>query len=252
MRLAFTFNGNSSDDFHLKIADIRRPLFPKVNDHRETIPGRAGEILFPQSFGNKPVEVDVVIEHTATDDITRAREIRSIAKMLYTQQEAELIFSDEADVVYKGKISDAGELERRLKYGTATLIFSCQPYAESLETTELTKTFVNGDTLDFTNEGHAESEFIIEVKPIMTTMKSVTIDVNGIEMTLNSEISSTQTLSIDTEEYILTVDSEPAPDKLEKLTGAFPYVHTGANTLTLRFEGPTQVDVLFKYKKRYL
>lgn len=152
MSYGFSFNGTHSDDFNIIMTSRNRQTLPTPNDTYSQIPGRHGSFLFSGNFSDRVIEVDCSVVADSLIDLRS--KMRDIANWLYNEERRELIFDDEDDKYYLGKLEASIDPEQiTSRVAQFTLQFRCEPFAYG---GEQQASFVS-DAITVTNPGTFEA-----------------------------------------------------------------------------------------------
>jgi predicted phage tail component-like protein len=241
----FQFGDIRSDELNIKVLRIRKPILPEFQDHRETIPGLDGTILYPQPFESKPIEIDCLLQHA--DRYNKYVENRLLAK-LYSREEQKLITSDEPDVFYLGKLSGNFTPDPHKTLSSFTLSFTCQPFAYSLNKKVMSFTKNSADLFTVTSDGTAYSEFKLTLTP-QITVENVNIRVGHAVLVYGEEVAAGESLVIDTDAAEAFIDGE---NVTINLSGEFPVLCPGENTIQITANKAFNYEATFEYYDRFM
>mgnify|MGYP003575049853 CR=1 FL=1 len=166
----FTFNGASSDGV-FKTNAIRRQMIAPIESDVKVIRGKGGGIAQKSFLGVREIEVDVTIMRTNNTDLRTFVE-SVIIPWLYTEEDKNLIFSDEPTRIYKAKLVGDTEIEDFLGMGEVTLKFLCaDPFKyRSIEQTFFAGTAItNAGAFIVNNAGTAPTYPKIRIVPTVAT-----------------------------------------------------------------------------------
>lgn len=139
------------------INDIKRSIIPPLISITKKVPGKIGERLIKNDLGTGIIEVDITIEGYGKKF---RNDVRTIASILYTEEEKRLIFSDEPDKFYKAILSGDTRLTEIISLGEGTLSFLCpNPLAYSVNPT----IEENIHNRELENKGTYKTRGVIEV-----------------------------------------------------------------------------------------
>lgn len=201
-----TVNGIYLGDY-LKVSQIRgRGFLPSQENIIVKVPGKNGGYFLRTTESPRILENDVSI---LEDDATALRGlVRTLGSILFTEGIVSIVYDDEPDITYYGKIGGSTDLAETVFSGKGTISFECP----SSRSTGLEKTF-NIDTSPKTivNSGASETYPVInvvftgavtnfEISDGFETIKlirsfalndTVEIDFNTRKITYNGSISMT-------------------------------------------------------------
>lgn len=263
----FTFNGIDSQQYGLVCRSKNRPILPKIRSQYEDIPGRDGSYDFSDGTLEDRI-IEISCQFISTDVSNLRDRVRNMAAWLYSSgKKSQLIFSDEPDVCYMGRLANQIDLEQIASYGEFTLMFRCDPHAFLLDdvnveqldqvtilnrTRRLVDVYSNlitssGTTFTINNFGTAS------VRPRMlitgTCSAPVTISVEGVGSITFAETLSNSEVVIDHEKFTAMVG---ITNKLDKVRGNFLELLPGDNNVTVTSTGTINLTVRFLFNPRYL
>lgn len=273
----------SYDDFRIIVKTVNRPLLPTKRKNEVTIPGRNGTYDFSDdTYENVVIPVLVqYIDETFEDSRTRAR---AIAAWLSQASYSPLVFTDEPDKYYLAKIYDAASLDAIVDLvpgGKATVNFECHPMAYSIDANLWKERVIEEQT--FVYEGTYKVKPIITITPVVllggmdesveltgafpntpinlelpeewppplvTTLSTPSITINGKTLVYADTITEGQTLTINTDTYQAT---KGGVNVLGKISGDWPVLEVGNNTVLI--EDTTSelgASIVIGYRKRWI
>lgn len=168
--IGFRFNNTHSSDHGVGAKSIDRSLLPSKRRSQFVIPGRDGTVDFEANkYNNRQIAIELGFVNNINHNELR-NSAREVAKWLSGQ--GMLIFDDEPEKAYQAKTYDYIGIEQiqGLPAGRSTIVFECQPFAESLEYNQVNQD-VNAipTELELEVKGTAETPCIITIKNIGTT-----------------------------------------------------------------------------------
>lgn len=241
----FQFGDVHSNELNIKVLRIRKPILPEFQDHRETIPGLDGTVLYPQTFESTTIEIDCLLQHA--DRYNKYVENRLLAR-LFSREEQKLITSNEPDVFYFGKLSGNFTLDPHKTMSSFTLSFTCQPFAYSLNKKVMSYTKSSGDLFVVTSDGTAYSEFKLTLTP-QETIENVNIKVGDAILIYEGEVAAGKSLVIDTDEFEAYIDDENVS---LNLSGEFPVLYPGRNEIQIIADKDFSFEATFEYYDRFM
>jgi predicted phage tail component-like protein len=127
--ITFTYNSISSRTYSIVAKSVNRPILPVLRKRELVVPGKHGTYDFQvNTFDKRIIEVELRYVGTSIAELrTRARQIAYWLSGFSGNKN--LVFSDEPDKYYIGKIYSEIGLQSFLRRGEATIIFECQPFA---------------------------------------------------------------------------------------------------------------------------
>lgn len=217
----FIWNGIDSRTYGIVAETLPPPERAKERVEKVTIPGRSGHVTIS----------DDVYDGT-TRAVTCGLLDRSLKDTVFAWLRGSglVTFSNEPTRAYRARITDGIPMERvNDVFHTFVVTFDCQPFAYEAIPTVHTLT-ASGS---ITNPGTLESKPIIVVTGTgVLTINGTAYTISETGVTINSEIE---------ECYI------GSANKNDKVSGGFPVLAVGANTITLG-AGITQVVITGNYR----
>ena len=182
MKDGFIWKGIHSSEKGLKIISLPDVTTPKQRVEKITVPGRNGDLtLTDNDYEGEVKSVEFDYFDNNFDDIKT-----------WLNGTGEVIFSNEPDRYYKGRIINKIALDQVLKkFHSGIVQFDCQPFGYSLNNNPIIK-INESNSMEIFNPGTVESE------PVITIYGYGSIDLN-----INDNIINLTNIS----NYI-TIDSE--------------------------------------------
>jgi predicted phage tail component-like protein len=266
--IGFTYNNIKSSIYGIVAKSVNRPLLPVLRKRELVVPGKHGSYDFSDNtFENRIIEVELKYVGTSFAELrTRAR---TIAYWLSGYSGTKnLVFSDEPDKWYVGKIYSEIGLANLFKLGECKVLFECEPFAYA-DYDEYDETYYYDSSLQYDsglyypnesgftwnlpyqlsgiyNFGTIKTDFKITISGSVTYPKIINSDTEQ-EMLLSTALSS-QTLVIDTEHFTVTIDDV---NSLNYFSGDFIELGIGNNSLVFRGDNPS-ASVTYTWKHRFL
>lgn len=160
MRNYVIINGvNSSTKKGLAIKELPPITKPLMRTNIETIDGRDGDVITKLGYSAYDKEMEIGLYGNY--------DINSIIS--FFSQSGTIVFSNEPDKYYYFEILDQIDYQRIIKFGSATIVFHCQPFKYKLNETAISLS-VGDNTV--TNAGN------IYAKPTLTITGSGTVEVS--------------------------------------------------------------------------
>ena len=162
--ISFTFNGKNSKDFNIYALALDRTLLPEMINYSIEIPGRDGTFdIASGNYKNRiiPVQIGLLGNYTEEELRKKSREIA-----FWLSQKGNLIFDDETDKYYTGRIynpvnfvpyGDSDYLSDGFNAATCDVEFNLQPFAESVELHRITQSGRNNLILQVENKGNVKT-----------------------------------------------------------------------------------------------
>ncbi|WP_080869195.1 distal tail protein Dit [Aneurinibacillus migulanus] len=258
----FTYKGVSARSMGVRIKSIKRPLLANMRQQYEDVAGRHGSYSFSDgTLEDIIVEVECFVSVQDRSDLRY--QIRQLASWLYSRNKQQLIFDDEPDLYYYGRITNQIDLEALIRFGKFTLQFRCDPFSYLIENaSELildSDVTLNRDIrvddqysfavtgpvmVEVNNFGMAELYPILQVSGSFTTL-SVTTNGQTLQYT---ESLVNQTLEINGENMTAKV---AGVNKLNKVSGAFLELIPGINSIQIDGTG-LNCTVSFFFAPRFM
>lgn len=149
----FTFNSTHSSEYNLTLRSVDRTTLPPLRRRELLVPGRHGTYDFGNNkYDNRIIQIECFLK---ADSLSQLRQrVRSVAGWL--KDKGQLMFDDEQDKFYIGRLYNQIPLDQITTNGIIPLAFECEPFAYSnINTTEVTRT--NDDSIFIFNNGSVET-----------------------------------------------------------------------------------------------
>jgi predicted phage tail component-like protein len=126
----FIYNGISSRTYNIVAKSVNRPLLPVLRKRELVVPGRHGTYDFSDNtFEKRIIEMELRYIGTSFAELrTRARQVAYWLSGYGTASKT-LIFSDETDKWYVGKVYSEIGLQNLFTLGECKVQFECEPFA---------------------------------------------------------------------------------------------------------------------------
>lgn len=242
------FNGKHSyNDLKLKARIISRPILPNSKDQYVEIPGRAGSILFPDTLSDRMITIEFTFLEKNIVDIRE--KTHEIANWLYATDRQGIVFDDEPQYIYTGKVVNQIDLEEVAVRGRFNVTFRCLPFVTTTPDnfdqiheydTGLIYSNTSGFTWDFATKhtsglyNHTQHGTPLKIT-IIGTVSNIKVSNVDADTTIECPGISNQTMIIDGESEDVLIDGVSV---LPEVTGDFPNLISGTNGLI--FEGGTR------------
>lgn len=238
---------HSFRDLKLKARIISRPILPASKDQYVEIPGRAGSILFPDTLSDRMITIEFTFFEKNIVDIRK--KTHEIANWLYTTDRKGIVFDDEPQYTYTGKVVNQIDLEEVAVRGRFNVTFRCLPFVTTTPDnydevyeydTGLIYPNESGFIWDYAtkhtsglyNYTNHDTPLKITIQGAVSNIKISNIDA---ETSLDCPGIFDQTMVIDGENEDVTINGVSV---LPEVTGDFPNLIAGSNGLI--FEGGTR------------
>lgn len=131
MALGFTFNNTHSGTMGVVFRSVDRTLLPAKRVTQYTIPGKSGTYDIEDGYENR----EIVCEVSFIGEGYNYPGVRSRARAVagWLSGEGLLVFDDEPGKAYSAKVVSGISIEQIAITGRCEVVFSCAPFAESLE-----------------------------------------------------------------------------------------------------------------------
>lgn len=158
--MGFTFAGIHSDQYGLKVTEIKRSISPPISTKTVKVPGKVGVYDMGIEVDELQIPIDILLMGRNLSEIREL--VRNMAAWLRNNDQlGKLIIDDEPDKFYLVRMVDQTELEEVAFTGRGTITFSASdPWAYAIEDDYFTSTL---NTLSFQRKGTALSQPLIEV-----------------------------------------------------------------------------------------
>ena len=263
--MGFTFNGQHTQDYGIYFTTSNIPLLPQMRTQEETVLGRDGVFIYENGYNNKTIELNC--SFIGADTIHQRRQVlRRVASWL--RKEGELVFDNEPDKYYKGKIYNQIDLALFASYDEFTLIFNSEPFAysrwdnqellQNMQGIEVDGKFIpymqtkftsisSNQTVTLSNLGNYEVSPVIELKG---TADSVIISSGDKTFSISSITGDTYIDCNNLIAYEVVADNKV--NKLNDFEGEFIEFEEGLNEVSIEGTNLNLDSVHFIYRNRYL
>lgn len=182
MRNYVIINGKSSKEiFGMMINELPPITKPQMRTLKEEIDGRDGDII--TTLGYSAYDKTITIGLFGSYDVNEV--------IAFFNQSGTIIFSNEEDKYYNFTQLEQINIERLLKFKTASITFHCQPFKYSAVRFEEVFT----DEFDIFNYGNIYSKPIYEI----TGSGIVNLSINNSQVLVIEFGENSKTITIDTE-----------------------------------------------------
>ncbi len=247
MDKGFIFNNRSSLDFDIYFKSVDRTLLPPLIRKEVSIPERDGVYDFGSRFyGNRKLEIECFIKSGSLENLRR--KIREIADWLSIK--GKLIFPDEPNRYYIGRIYSEVALSQINTHGSINLIFECEPYAYS------------DDIVIAVNDITTASEVVIANRGVTSIKPIIIIDGTATSLTIATDTESITIASITTKTYIdiekclcYTIDplTEQKVNKLNDISGDIKDFALKSGISAIEISGTAfNIDIEVTIREKYL
>ncbi|MBW7652166.1 distal tail protein Dit [Anoxybacillus sp. ST4] len=257
----FVLDGKSSKDFSLRISHVSRSVLPEIRDHYEQIPGRHGSYLFPQPFGDRIVSVSCLLKTHEKSE--RMQTITRISAWLSSDRKRMLVFSDEPNVFYMGKVKSSPNFEEIFTFGKLTIEFVCDPFKYAMEAQEILFEMDSNSVQYISNGGTAETYPSVVIQAAYGEIQNPKITINDKYLLYNGILTPNSSIEINTESFLATKSMERdivttgAYDTAENnilsmIDGEFGALLPGGNTLAYSSANGRKARIRLVWQERYL
>ena len=224
-------NGKSSKELSgLMINELPPITRPLIRTEIEEIDGRDGDII--TKLGYSAYDKSITIGLFGSYDINEV--------LAYFTSEGTIVFSNEEDKYYKFTQIAQIDVERLIKFKTATITFHCQPFKWSVVRFEEVFT----SQFDIFNYGNIYSKPIYE----LTGTGTVNLSINNTQVLVIVFGDSSKTITIDTE----TLDAYDTNGLVNRsITGDYQNLFLNVGKSTFTWSG-TLTQVKIKKASRWL
>ena len=224
-------NGKSSKEISgLMINELPPITRPLMRTEIEEIDGRDGDII--TKLGYSAYDKSITIGLFGSYDINEV--------LAYFTSEGTIVFSNEEDKYYKFTQIAQIDVERLIKFKTATITFHCQPFKWSVVRFEEVFT----SQFDIFNYGNIYSKPIYE----LTGTGTVNLSINNTQVLVIVFGDSSKTITIDTE----TLDAYDTNGLVNRsITGDYQNLFLNVGKSTFTWSG-TLTQVKIKKASRWL
>jgi predicted phage tail component-like protein len=129
----FKFGSKWASEIGLVVKSKNRMALPVIRQRYEYIIGRDGNYDFSDgTLEDRIIDIECCFITSNVGDLRY--KMRQVASWLYGNgKKQQLIFSDEIDLFYLGRLQNQIDLEQVVTFGEFTLQFRCEPFAYGVE-----------------------------------------------------------------------------------------------------------------------
>jgi len=161
--IGFTFANTHSSVYNLFVKSDNRTISPSLRKNEFIIPGRHGTIDYGlNTYEKRYITMRLNLVKQSLPQLRL--QARDIAQWL--AKEGSLVFDDELNKAYQAKVYEQIDIEQIATRGISTVVFECQPFAESLVYRQVNKPVITSKPYDipFIVSGTSETWPIITIK----------------------------------------------------------------------------------------
>ena len=245
--LGFSFRGYHCSQYGICMKSKNRMMLPEPKLFYEESLDMDGNYDFSAinsdsriHYGNRQISVDCYIAGNSFPDLRSAA--RAAASWLGFI-EGNIVFDDEPDVHYKGRVANKIDFNQAFRRGSFTIVFECRPFAYSnTGFSQMYQDITDARNIRFSNSGlDVRPELIVE-----GTFENLKLSLNGSELRYNG--SGEGTLVLNGKTMSASLGSSNA---LPRITGEFLTVRHGVNTLNVRADSMV-VNITVNFDLLYL
>lgn len=172
--IGFFFNNRHSKEFDIAMEQAARGLLPSLRRNDYEITGRHGTVDYGnETYNTRQIVIDICfLDENVSNLQLKARDIA-----YWLSGKGVLYFDDEPDKAYNARVYDAVDTEQLIRAKKATVIFECQPFANSIN--YLQNNYPNatsGAEMTVISNGTQPTPCIISIKNIgVANISNITI-----------------------------------------------------------------------------
>jgi predicted phage tail component-like protein len=265
----------SIDGVHLEndlglhlLAGSDETMMPETRQDTLTIPDRHGAIAFDSYLEPRRLFPQILIPSQATlNDVQGI--VRKVSSLLVDEygkpKDVKVIYDYEPDKYYIARLTGYISVDRIAKAGIFLIpLYAYDPFAYSSE--ERLITGLSNIARSTDNEGSVITKPIIELSSLPGQIQSIdmaseeegndlgnlpllnpVVNINGNEIRYSGELSGT--VIIDSKEMVA---KEGSINSLMKISGDFPVLHTGNNTVSVTDDNGAIGNIKIMYRERWV
>lgn len=234
-----------------------------VGDRRHTVelvPGREGGWLIPEQPGMRQI---TIVSHVLADTFPTGRRdaIREVANWADQQTHVKLILGDDPNVFHWAVLQDNPDIDEWRERGSFDLVFNALPYAESINIQEhIEVSATSSKTFNVVVDGDVFTRPTIEIVPTGAT-SAVAVTIAGRTLTHTAALATLVKRTVNCLARVvevggntdtdLTGEFNPALLSMPGVTGTFPYLSPGTNSVQIVCTGATGFTATLKWRDRY-
>lgn len=138
-----SINGVHSSTLGIYMLTKSRPILPANNDSYLQVIGKAGSYLNPQQQVDRIEQVEFSVLNPDLPSMKTSN--RAIAAWLHSKDRVRIIFDDEPDKYYWGKVDGIVDFQQFDVDGVLSVSFRCQPFAQMVISTGDDPTWEDAD-----------------------------------------------------------------------------------------------------------
>lgn len=236
----FTFDGIHSGDMGVIVNKKDVPMTPPLSNRTQTIDGFDGAWDYGVSFDPREIELECTIFN---DGNTSMKDnLRRLVKALNPRKGAKkIVFDDEPDKCYFGRISNQIPLSQLGQMGTFTLQFTCAQMPHTYGTDERSGTFSNDLITEHRGMYVSKPIFNIEHNGGSGSLSLQRNDNQEMKLTFSSD-SPSGSYKVDCNEYTIQRNDEAA---YQYVSGDFFEMDEGNNSFVVN-GNISRVQIIFR------
>jgi len=260
--MGFRFKEQHTSNYKLMLKEHPKiPLTPEIRDHYESVSGQHGSYLFPQPFGDRTITV--VCQLLADSREERTRLVMDIAGWLYSVGREVLVFDNEPNIFFRGKVVSQIDLDSTITTGVFNITFRCEPFKYGNEKESVEQLATDGSYMEFQAEGTTDIFPLIEIEAIEGIISNPSINVNGFLMQYNGYIPNDGKIIINSKDFTVITNNlndtnmTGAVDLnnnsvLSRLKGSFPILRGGINSLSYTSGNKAIAKITISWQPTYI
>ena len=257
----FLFDGQDSRQFKIKIIDVIRPFYPNNRDHYETIPGKHGQIRYPQPLGDKTITFVCLLDAHSIEERTQIA--RDIPAWFYHAGTAPLILPDESDVYYLGELESMEEPENIALKRNFTFKMTVRPFKISRAVNRKVERINSNTTISVYSKGTVETAPTIVLKAVAGDIEQPQITINDQFLKYTGTLTNNSSIEFNLENFYANVSMERdinttgAYDSnegniLQFVEGEFGLLKSKANTIGYRSNNNIPAELSIIWNDQYI
>lgn len=236
-----------------------------LGSHRGTymeIPGRPGSWYFPEERGRRQIKIECHIE-ASSFPTGRRDAVTEVANWLDINAEAHLEISDAPGIFYLGVLDTVPDVDEWREFGVFDLVWLIDPYGYDNDADAEDFVQQTGDSWTFDFGVLSATYPVVEItNDSGGNIAGFTLTINGSSIVYSGTIADGATVTVNSigmavlaganDDIMLTGVYEPTDMLMTGVTGSFPVLQPGSNTLSIdSATASADVTVRVNYRKRY-
>jgi len=254
-----SFNGTDLSDYKFYCYDFVKGLLPPQKETKIDIPGINGYTQLKKKFTSRPIKIYGYLNCSSHTDLIE--KMQNISAFLYSDNDQQLILSNETDRYYNAQYLDYYEVKRKKDYAMVMLLFTCNdPFAYAIEADDNDEIGITVDGYSWTETNNGQY-YVFPIVTITFNQSQTHIylsntSVDGCRFDISKSFVNTDVLVINSKDMSIRLNDVNSPAGFGDGgdgKGAFILFKIGDNLMEIGTDDATlDVDVNINFRKIYL